>query len=86
MAADQAVVALESTIFSHLGLPSPSNRDALQRVLAAVVDGVAVPALTGVLDGVARVGIGPDQHDLICGPARKVVARDLGPAIAQRWP
>ena len=25
------VVALESTIFSHLGLPSPRNREALER-------------------------------------------------------
>lgn len=86
VAANRPVVALESTIFSHLGLPSPDNKHALDRVLAAVTDGGAVPALTAVIDGVARAGVGQDEHELICGPTRKVAARDLGPAIAQRWP
>jgi pseudouridylate synthase len=30
------VVALESTIFSHLGLPSPANLEALTRCTAAL--------------------------------------------------
>ncbi|MEL7210920.1 MAG: pseudouridine-5'-phosphate glycosidase, partial [Actinomycetota bacterium] len=47
--AGAAVVALESTIFSELGLPSPANREALARCLAAVAGGGAVPALTAVL-------------------------------------
>ena len=47
-----AVVALESTIFSNLGLPSPANADALERCLAAVRAAGAVPAVTAVLDGV----------------------------------
>lgn len=80
------VVALESTIFSHLGLPSPHNREALDRCLAAVRDGGAVPAITAVVDGVARVGLEPSEHDLILGPARKAAERDLAVAIAQRWP
>jgi pseudouridine-5'-phosphate glycosidase len=79
------VVALESTIFSELGLPTPSNREALDRVVAAVRTGGAVPALTAVLDGRARVGVEPDAHGRICGPARKVAARDLGLAVAQSW-
>ncbi|MFP4512769.1 MAG: pseudouridine-5'-phosphate glycosidase [Acidimicrobiales bacterium] len=81
----QPVVALESTIFSHLGLPSPSNAQALDRCLAAVRQGGAVPAITAVLDGVARVGIGSDEHERILGPARKVAARDLPVAVAQGW-
>jgi pseudouridine-5'-phosphate glycosidase len=80
-----ALVALESTIFSHLGLPSPANREALDRCLAAVRGAGAVPAVTAVLDGVARVGIAPAEHDRILGPARKVAERDLPVAIAQRW-
>ncbi|MEM7325568.1 MAG: pseudouridine-5'-phosphate glycosidase [Actinomycetota bacterium] len=86
LADGRPVVALESTIFSHLGLPSPDNSEALRRVLAAVTEGGAVPALTAVIDGTPRAGVGVDEHDLICGPTRKVAARDLGPAIAQRWP
>ncbi|MAT06327.1 MAG: pseudouridine-5'-phosphate glycosidase [Acidimicrobiaceae bacterium] len=79
------VVALESTIFSHLGLPSPHNRDALDRCLTAIREGGAVPAVTAVLDGVARVGLGDDEHARILGPARKVAERDLAVAIAQEW-
>lgn len=79
------VVALESTIFSHLGLPSPNNRDALDRCLRAIRDGGAVPAITAVLDGVPRVGLAADEHDRILGPARKAAERDLAVAIGQGW-
>lgn len=79
------VVALESTIFSHLGLPSPANVDALDRCLEAISATGAVPAVTAVLDGRARVGIDPDEHARILGPARKVASRDLPVAVAQGW-
>ena len=81
----RAVVALESTIFSHLGLPSPANAEALERCLAAVRDGGAVPAVTAIIDGVARVGLAEAEHERILGPARKAAERDLAVAIAQRW-
>jgi pseudouridylate synthase len=80
-----AVVALESTIFSNLGLPSPHNADALDRCLAAVRVSGAVPAVTAVLDGVARLGLEPSQHERILGAARKVAERDVPVACAQRW-
>lgn len=79
------IVALESTIFSHLGLPSPANREALERCEAAVRAAGAVPAVTAVLDGVARVGLEPAEAERILGPARKAAERDLAVAIAQRW-
>jgi pseudouridine-5'-phosphate glycosidase len=79
------VVALETTIFSELGLPAPANRRALDRVVSAIRAGGAVPALTAVLDGRARIGVEPAAHDRICGAARKVAARDLAPAVAQGW-
>jgi pseudouridine-5'-phosphate glycosidase len=85
LAAGRPVVALESTIFSHLGLPSPSNAEALERCLAAVRDGGAVPAVTAVLDGVARVGIAAADHPRILGPARKAAERDVPVALAQGW-
>ena len=58
-----AVVAMESTIFSNLGLPSPANAEALARCTAAIRDRGAIPALTAVLDGVARVGLDTTEHD-----------------------
>jgi len=79
------VVALESTIFSHLGLPSPHNREALDRCTGAVRAGGAVAAVTAVLDGVVRVGLGDDEHERILGPARKAAERDVAVAVAQGW-
>jgi pseudouridine-5'-phosphate glycosidase len=80
-----AVVALESTIFSTLGLPTPANADALARCVTAVRGAGAVPAVTAIIDGEARVGIEDAEIDLIFGEARKVAERDLAVAIAQRW-
>jgi len=85
LTARRAVVALESTIFSNLGLPSPANREALDRCIAAVRSHGAVPAVTAVIDGVARVGLEVAEHERILGPARKVAERDLAIAIAERW-
>ena len=42
LAAGKPVVALESTIFSHLGLPSPANDQALTRCIAAIRNAGAV--------------------------------------------
>ncbi|HUF84393.1 MAG TPA: pseudouridine-5'-phosphate glycosidase [Acidimicrobiia bacterium] len=85
LADGRAVVALESTIFSHLGLPSPANAEALDRCTTAIRAGGAVPAVTAVLDGVARVGLDDPEHERILGAARKVAERDLAVALAQRW-
>ena len=80
------VVALESTIFSNLGLPSPANHEALDRCTAAIRDGGAVPAVTALLDGNVRVGLNTDEVGRILGPARKMAERDVPVAIAQLWP
>jgi pseudouridine-5'-phosphate glycosidase len=79
------VVALESTIFSNLGLPSPANIEALTRCTNAIRTFGAVPAVTVVLDGIARVGIDQAEWPLICGPATKVGERELGTAMASKW-
>lgn len=85
VAAKQPVVALESTIFSNLGLPSPANREALERCITVIRGHGAVPAVTAVLDGVARVGLNDREHERILGAARKVAERDLAIAIGERW-
>ncbi len=83
--AGRPVVALETTIFSGLGLPDPSGREALRRCLQAVEANGAVPALTAVLDGEAVVGVGPDEWERVFACTAKVAARDLPVAIGQRW-
>jgi pseudouridine-5'-phosphate glycosidase len=85
LAAGAPVVALESTIFSHLGLPSPSNREALARCTAAIRGAGAVPAVSAVLDGEVRLGLSDLEHERILGPARKMAERDIPVAVAQRW-
>jgi pseudouridylate synthase len=81
----RAVVALESTIFSELGLPPPHNREALERCCDAVHDAGAEAAITAVLDGRVRLGVEQAERARICGPARKTAARDLPVAVGQAW-
>ena len=85
LASGTPVVALESTIFSNLGLPSPANAEALSRCVAAVRAKGAVPALTAVLDGEAVVGVDEVAHERILDEARKVAERDVPVAVAQGW-
>jgi pseudouridine-5'-phosphate glycosidase len=80
-------VALETTIFSGLGLPAPHGAAALERCSAAIRRNGGVPALTAVIDGEARIGIDdPDELDRIYGATAKVASRDLPIAVGGRWP
>jgi pseudouridine-5'-phosphate glycosidase len=81
LAAGRPVVALESTLFSRLGLPAPAGEEALRRCLATARRGGAVPALTAVLDGSARVGVEEREYTRILALTAKAAERDLG-AIA----
>ena len=84
--ADQVpVVAMESTIYSTLGLPVPHNAEALRRCKAAVEAGGAVPAVTAVVDGRWRVGLSEDEEQRVLAGTRKVAERDLAVAAAQSW-
>ena len=82
LAAGLPVVALESTIFSGMGLPSPANRDCLERCDAAIRDGGAIPALTAVIDGIGVVGVEAGDIDRVLAGSAKVAARDLPFAVA----
>jgi pseudouridine-5'-phosphate glycosidase len=84
LAARRPIVALESTIFSPFGLPAPANVDALARCTRAVRESGAVPAVTAVLDGTARVGLDEREHERILYGGRKIAERDLPVALAQR--
>lgn len=84
LAAGRPVVALESTIFSNLGLPAPANGEALRRCLDVVRDGGAEPAVTAILDGQARVGLEPGEEERVLTGTCKVAERDIAVAVAQR--
>ncbi len=81
---NKPVVALESTVYSTLGLPEPHNREVLASSSAAIVKAGGTPAMTVVLDGVARVGV--DDPEPIFSCTEKVAARDLARAVAEGWP
>ena len=79
------VVALESTIITH-GLPRPENLQAALEFERTVVESGAVPATIAVLDGVAHVGLEPDQLERLVATdgALKLSARDLPVAMVRR--
>ena len=83
LADGRPVVAMESTIFSNLGLPAPANEEALRRCKDAVRAGGAEPAVTAILDGVARVGLDEAGEARVLGASRKVAERDIAVALAQ---
>ena len=86
LAANKAVVALESTIISH-GMPYPRNVETAMAVAAAVRAGGAIPATIAVLDGKLKVGLSPDEiQDLghLGMDAIKCSRRDLPFVVARK--
>ena len=79
------VVALESTIISH-GMPYPQNVAMATEVEQIIRDGGAIPATIAVLGGTPRVGLTPEDLELLASDANvaKVSLRDLPYVIARR--
>jgi len=75
------VVALESTVFSTLGLPRPHNEQALRHAHEVVRQAGAIPAMTAVLDGTARIGVAEADWERILDADTKVAERDLATAV-----
>jgi pseudouridylate synthase len=79
------VVALESSVLAQ-GLPEPHNADAARLMVAAVESAGAVAAITALVCGVPTLGLETQELDRFLRRVgvRKVSARDLGAAMAQR--
>lgn len=79
------VVALESSVLAQ-GLPIPANREAAERMQAAVAAAGAIAAITAVVDGVPTLGLTPSELErfLAREGIDKVSARDLAGAVARR--
>jgi pseudouridine-5'-phosphate glycosidase len=77
------VVALETTLVAH-GFPPGEGVAVGLASEAAVRAAGAVPATVGVLDGTIHVGLTEEQLGRYTADARKLGARDLGVAVAQR--
>ncbi len=82
--AGRPIVALESTIISH-GMPYPANVAMAREVEQIVRDHGAVPATIAVLHGVPRIGLDPDDLELLGSDSsvRKVSIRDLPYVVAR---
>ncbi len=78
------MVALESTIISH-GMPYPRNVEMAVEVEGIVRDGGAVPATIAVLGGRPRIGLSPDDLELLGSDpdVLKVSVRDLPYVVAR---
>jgi pseudouridine-5'-phosphate glycosidase len=83
--AGKPVAALESSVLAQ-GLPVPENAEAARRMISAVERAGAIPAITAVARGEATLGLEPDELErfLKRDGVRKVSARDLGVAIAEK--
>ena len=85
LADHRPVVALESSVLAQ-GLPSPANREAATRMVAAVEAGGAVAAITAVVNGVPTVGLEPEELErFLAGrePMAKLSAREIPWAVAR---
>src|SRR6185295_18865799 len=85
LAWSRPVVALESSVLAQ-GLPIPANREAAERMTNAAARAGALAAITAVMQGVCTLGVDGDELErfLRRDGIRKVSARDLPVAVAQR--
>src|SRR3954464_67823 len=86
LAANQPVVALESTVIAH-GLPRPTNLETAKRMEQIVRDGGAVPATIAMIAGTLRAGLHPAELELLANrdDIKKLSVRDLPIGIARQW-
>src|SRR5229473_5768985 len=86
LAANRAVVALESTVIAH-GLPRPQNLETAQRVEQIVSEQGATPATIAVLAGKLWVGLNQPQIEQVANreDISKISTRDLAIAVARSW-
>jgi pseudouridine-5'-phosphate glycosidase len=84
LAANQPVVALESTIISH-GLPRPDNLGIARDIEQAVRDGGAVPATIAIIGGDPHIGLDDDALKAIAtsDDVVKVSVRDIATIAAR---
>jgi len=80
----QPIVALESSLMAH-GLPFPRNLEVTQRMLEAVRENGATPAMVAILNGIIHIGLTEEELQLAVTPGRlsKVSRRDIPLVVAR---
>src|SRR5438552_2942428 len=86
LAANQPVVALESTVIAH-GLPRPQNLETARRLERIIREAGSLAATIAILDGQLCVGLNDEQIRFVAESKviAKVSIRNLPLAIAQEW-
>jgi pseudouridine-5'-phosphate glycosidase len=86
LAANQPIVALESTVIAH-GLPRPQNIETARRLEQIIRAAGAIPATIAIINGRFHVGLSDEQVRFIAESEeiKKVSIRDLPIAVAQKW-
>jgi pseudouridine-5'-phosphate glycosidase len=86
LAANQPLVALESTVIAH-GLPRPKNLETARRLEQFVREQAAVPATIAMLAGDLRAGLQASELELLANndDIKKLSVRDLPIGVAQKW-
>ncbi len=86
LAANRAVVALESTVIAH-GLPRPQNLETARRLEQIVREQGSTPATIAGLKGKLCVGLDAGQlaHLATSAEIKKLSTRDLAIAVAREW-
>jgi pseudouridine-5'-phosphate glycosidase len=86
LAANRAIVALESTVIAH-GLPRPQNFETAQRLEQIVRQEGATPATIAVLSGKLCVGLDQGQLERLAtnDDIKKLSTRDLAVAVMNEW-
>src|ERR1051325_9368432 len=86
LAANQPVVALESTVIAH-GLPRPKNLETAKQMEQIVRDQGAIPATIAMLDGNLRAGLEASELELLAmgDEIKKLSVRDLPIGVARQW-
>jgi pseudouridine-5'-phosphate glycosidase len=79
------VVALESTLIAH-GLPYPNNLKLARELEVLVRREGAIPATIGVIGGVPKVGLAPEEIELMTAGEGivKLSVRDIPIAVAKK--
>jgi pseudouridine-5'-phosphate glycosidase len=82
---NKAVVALESTIISH-GMPYPENVKMALNVEKIIRAEGAVPATIAILDGVIKIGLSPDEIEILAKAKNvyKVGKRDFAYVVSKK--
>lgn len=85
LAANAAIVALESTIIAH-GMPFPENVETAKSLEAIIREEGAVPATLAIIDGRIKIGLTEQELHVLAtdGNIAKASRRDLAFYISQK--